>query len=49
MPLSKGKSKKAINKNIKELSHSTTKRGKQRSHDQNVAIAMKMAGKSKKK
>jgi hypothetical protein len=47
MPLKSGRSQKAISSNIKELSRSTTKAGRQRSHKQNVAIAMKEAGRSK--
>lgn len=49
MPLKRGKSQKAISANIRELEHSTTKAGKQRSHAQNVAIAMRAAGKSKRR
>lgn len=44
MPLSKGKSSKVIGKNIKEL-ESTGKYPR----NQSVAIAMSVAGKSKKK
>jgi len=44
MPLSKSKSQKAISENIKKLEHE----GK-RSHKQNVAIAMSVAGKSRNK
>ena len=43
MPLKKGKSKKAISSNIKELRHSG------RPQNQAIAIAMQKAGKSKKK
>lgn len=43
MPLKKGKSKAVISENISELRHSG------RPQDQSVAIAMKEAGKSKKK
>lgn len=43
MPLKKGRSKKVISENIKELIHS--------GHEQRqaIAIAMKVAGKSRKK
>jgi hypothetical protein len=43
MPLKKGSSQKAIGANIREL------KGSGRSTDQAVAIAMKEAGKAKKK
>ncbi len=43
MPLQKGSSEKVISKNIAELMHSG------RSQKQSVAIAMNMAGKTKKK
>ena len=43
MPLEKGKSKKAISKNISELVNSG------REQKQAIAIAMNVAGKSKKK
>ena len=43
MPLKKGKSKKTISSNIRELRHSGYK------EDQAVAIAMSKAGKSKKR
>lgn len=43
MPLKKGRSRAAIAANIHELSHSKTKRGKKRTHAQNVAIALKTA------
>lgn len=49
MPLKSGKSRKAISANIRELEHSETKAGKKRTHKQNVAIAMKKAGKSKRR
>ena len=55
MPLQKGKSKKVISKNIKELYADNKKsgkakgvNGKPRSKKQIVAIAMSVAGKSKK-
>lgn len=48
MPLKRGKSQKTISANIRELEHSTTKAGQQRSHKQNIAIALRMAGKSRK-
>jgi hypothetical protein len=43
MPLSKGRSREAVSKNIKELRHSG------RPQKQAVAIALKKAGKSRKK
>jgi hypothetical protein len=43
VPLVKGKSKKAISKNIRELMHSG------RPQKQSIAIAMRQAGKSKRK
>lgn len=43
MPLKKGKSKKVIGENIRELRHSG------RPEKQSIAIAMSEAGKSKKK
>lgn len=46
MPLLKGASKATISKNISELEHSQTKRGKARSHKQNIAIALSVARKS---
>lgn len=46
MPLKKGTSKKTISANIRELEHSQTKRGKQRTHKQNIAIALVMARRS---
>lgn len=49
MPLKRGSSQKVISQNIRELAHSKTKRGQQRSQKQNVAIAMRMAGKSKRR
>lgn len=42
-PLQKGKSKKVISQNISELRHAGHKQS------QSIAIAMKMAGKSRKK
>jgi hypothetical protein len=47
MPLKKGSSRKTISRNIRELEHSTTKAGRQRSHKQNVAIALGLARKSR--
>ena len=49
MPLKKGRSRKVISHNISELEHSRTKAGKSRTHKQNVAIALKKAGKSRKR
>jgi hypothetical protein len=49
MPLKKGKTKKVISENIRELENSTTKAGKQRTHKQNVAIALETAKVPKKK
>jgi hypothetical protein len=46
MPLKKGKSRKTISRNIRELEHSQTKAGKGRTHAQNVAIAYKTARES---
>ena len=46
MPLRKGTGKETISQNIRELEHSQTKRGKQRTHKQNIAIALNMARKS---
>ena len=43
MPLKKGSSKKVVSENIKELRHSG------RPQNQAIAIAMKHAGKSRKK
>jgi len=43
MPLKKGKSKRAISANIRELMHSG------RSQNQAIAIAMQKAGKSRRK
>jgi hypothetical protein len=47
MPLKRGSSQKTISANIRELEHSQTKAGKQRTHAQNVAIALKQARKGK--
>ncbi len=44
MPLKKGRSRATIAANIRELSYSRTKRGRHRSHAQNVAIALHTAG-----
>ena len=44
MPLLPGK--KNIGKNISELEHSQTARGKKRSHKQNIAIALSEARKT---
>ena len=49
MPLKRGSSQATISANIRELSRSKTKRGKARTHAQNVAIAMKQAGKSRRR
>lgn len=46
MPLKRGSSQKVISSNIRELERSTTKAGQQRSHKQNVAIALSQARKS---
>jgi len=46
MPLKKGKSQKTISANISELSKSKTKAGKNRTHKQNIAIALDLAKKS---
>ena len=43
MPLKKGRSRATIAANIHELSTSQTKAGKARTHEQNVAIALKTA------
>jgi hypothetical protein len=45
MPLKRGKSQKVISENIRELEHSKTKRGRGRTHAQNVAIALKQSRK----
>ena len=49
MPLKKGRSRKTISANIRELEHSRTKAGRKRTHKQNVAIALKKAGRSRHK
>lgn len=49
MPLKRGSSQKVVSANIRELEHSRTTAGRARSHKQNVAIAMSMARKSKKR
>lgn len=46
MPLKRGSSQKVISQNIRELEHSQTKAGQQRTHKQNVAIALSEARKS---
>lgn len=46
MPLKRGKSQKVISQNISELESSQTAAGKQRSHKQNVAIALSKARES---
>jgi hypothetical protein len=48
MPLKNGSSQKTISYNIRELENSKTKAGKQRTHAQNIAIALGKAGKSNK-
>lgn len=47
MPLKRGGSQKVISQNIRELSKSRTKAGRERTHAQNVAIALKEARKPK--
>jgi hypothetical protein len=55
MPIKKGKSKKVVGENISELhsgkTHAKTQKkfGKKKADKQSVAIALKKAGKSKKK
>ena len=49
MPLKRGKSQKTISANISELSRSTTKAGRKRTNKQNVAIALDLARKPKKR
>lgn len=49
MPLKRGKSQKTISANIRELEHSRTKAGRGRSHKQNIAIAMRLAGKKRRR
>lgn len=55
MPLKKGSSEKTISSNIKELhsgkthQHTEEKFGKEKADKQSIAIAIKEAGKSKKK
>jgi hypothetical protein len=49
MPLKKGRSRKTISSNIRELERSKTKAGRKRTHKQNVAIALSKAGKSRRK
>lgn len=48
MPLKKGSSRATVSHNIRELEHSRTKAGRKRTHRQNIAIALKTAGKSTK-
>lgn len=45
-PLKRGSSQQTISANIRELAHSQTKAGQQRSHRQNVAIALSHARKT---
>lgn len=47
MPLKRGRSRKTISSNIRELEHSQTKAGRRRTHKQNVAIALQKARGSK--
>jgi len=47
MPLKSGSSQSVISSNISELEHSQTARGKQRSHKQNIAIALQKARESR--
>lgn len=54
MPLKRGKSRAVISSNIRELEHSQTKAGRKRNaqpnaHAINVAIAMRKAGKRRKR
>lgn len=55
MPLKKGKSQKVVSTNIRELhggktyAHTASKFGKKRADRQAVAIALKKAGKSRRK
>lgn len=55
MPLKKGKSRKTVSSNIRELhtgqtyAHTAGKFGKKRADKQAVAIALKKAGKSRRK
>lgn len=55
MPLKKGRSKKVISQNIRELHHGETfissraKFGPEKAHKQAIAIALQKAGRSRKK
>jgi hypothetical protein len=44
MPLKTGRSRAVVSANIRELEHSRTKAGRQRTHKQNIAIALQKAG-----
>lgn len=47
MPLVQGSSQKSISENIRRLNAENSSRSKPRSHDQEVAIALSIARKSK--